>query len=75
MSEVTSTNEEVIRRNLDKLRREMGDDIRRAMDDPTVIEIMLNPDGRVWIDKIGSGMEFSGSTNARHCRSHAWGGH
>ena len=57
-SEVTSTNEEVIRRNLEKLRREMGDDIRRAMDDPTVIEIMLNPDGRVWIDKIGSGMEF-----------------
>ena len=28
------------------------------MDDHTVIEIMLNPDGRVWIDKIGSGMEF-----------------
>ena len=28
------------------------------MDDKTVIEIMLNPDGAVWIDKIGSGMEF-----------------
>ena len=57
-NEVISTNEEVIRRNLEKLRREMGEDIRRAMDDSAVIEIMLNPDGRVWIDKIGSGMEF-----------------
>ena len=58
MSEINSTDEEVIRRNLEKLRREMGDDIRHAMDDSSVIEIMLNPDGRVWIDKIGSGMEF-----------------
>ena len=58
MSEINSTDEEVIRRNLEKLRREMGDDIRHAMDDSSVIEIMLNPDGMVWIDKIGSGMEF-----------------
>ena len=28
------------------------------MDDPQVVEIMLNPDGRVYVDKIGSGMEF-----------------
>ena len=54
----TDTNDEVIRRNLDKLRREMGEDVRNAMDDHTVIEIMLNPDGKVWTDKIGSGMEF-----------------
>ena len=57
-TEITNTNEEVIRRNLEKLRREMGTEIRNAMDDPSVIEIMLNPDGKVWIDKIGSGMEF-----------------
>ena len=57
-TEITNTNEEVIRRNLEKLRREMGEEIRKAMDDPQVIEIMLNPDGKVWIDKIGSGMEF-----------------
>ena len=58
MSEINSTDEEVIRRNLEKLRREMGNEIRNAMDDSSVIEIMLNPDGAVWIDKIGSGMEF-----------------
>lgn len=56
MSSVTNTNDEVIRRNLDKLRREMGEDIRNAMDDNSVIEIMLNPDGKVWTDKIGAGM-------------------
>ena len=58
MTELTKTSEEVIRRNLEKLRREMGEEIRKAMDDPQVIEIMLNPDGSVWTDKIGIGMNF-----------------
>ena len=35
----------------------MGEQVRNAMD-TQVIEIMLNPDGSVWVDKIGSGMEF-----------------
>lgn len=55
---MNSTADEVIRRNLDKLRREMGTTIRQAMDDPTVIEVMLNPDGSVWTDKLGIGMEY-----------------
>lgn len=53
-----TANHEVIRRNLDKLRREMGATIRQAMDDPAVIEVMLNPDGSVWTDKLGIGMEY-----------------
>ena len=57
-AETMSTTEEVTRRNLEKLRREMGETVRKAMDDPQVIEIMLNPDGKVYVDKIGSGMEF-----------------
>ena len=58
MTEIMTTADEVNRRNLEKLRREMGEYVRNAMDDPQVIEIMLNPDGAVWVDKIGSGMEF-----------------
>ena len=58
MITATTTNNEVIRRNLDKLRREMGATIRQAMDDPAVIEVMLNPDGSVWTDKLGIGMEY-----------------
>ena len=54
----TTANNEVIRRNLDKLRREMGATIRQAMDDSAVIEVMLNPDGSVWTDKLGIGMEY-----------------
>ena len=53
-----SMTDEVIRRNLEKLRREMGPDIRKAMDNPKVVEVMLNPDGSVWTDKMGIGMEY-----------------
>ena len=56
-----SMTDEVIRRNLEKLRREMGADIRKAMDDPKVVEVMLNPDGSVWTDKMGIGMERLGN--------------
>ncbi len=55
---MSKATDEVIRRNLSKLRREMGDKIRQAMDDPTVVEVMLNPDGTVWTDRLGKGMEY-----------------
>ena len=58
MSTTINTNDEVNRRNLEKLRREMGEQVRNAMDDPQVLEIMLNPDTKVWIDKIDSGMTY-----------------
>ena len=55
---MSKATDEVNRRNMSKLRREMGDTIRQAMDDPSVIEVMLNPDGTVWTDKLGKGMEY-----------------
>ena len=42
-------------RTLAMLRTAMGADIAGALDDPKVIEIMLNPDGHIWVDKIGKG--------------------
>ena len=57
-SEITNTHDEVHRRNLEKLRREMGDKVRNAMDDPQVLEIMLNPDSKVWVDTIDAGMTY-----------------
>jgi type IV secretion system protein VirB11 len=33
--------------------------ILEFLDDPQVIEIMVNPDGKVWVDKIGAGMSFT----------------
>ena len=42
-------------RTLAMLRTALGDNITNALDDPKVIEIMVNPDGRLWLDKLGIG--------------------
>jgi Flp pilus assembly CpaF family ATPase len=40
-----------------KLERELGPEILGALEDPAVVEIMVNEDGGVWCDRLGSGME------------------
>ncbi|MBC7042256.1 Flp pilus assembly complex ATPase component TadA, partial [Salmonella enterica subsp. enterica serovar Enteritidis] len=30
------------------------------LDDPAVIEVMLNPDGRLWVDRLGEGISDTG---------------
>jgi len=45
----------------EKLRRELGAVVLDALADPRVIEVMLNPDGRLWIDELGVGMRDTGS--------------
>jgi type IV secretion system protein VirB11 len=37
------------------LRTAFGPAIAAALADPHVIEVMLNPDGRLWLDKVGTG--------------------
>jgi P-type conjugative transfer ATPase TrbB len=37
------------------LRHALGDAIARALDDPRVVEVMANPDGVIWTDRIGEG--------------------
>jgi type IV secretion system protein TrbB len=37
------------------LRTAMGPEIAQALEDPDVVEIMLNPDGSLWIDRLSSG--------------------
>ena len=44
----------------DKLVRELGPSLMRALADPTVVEILLNPDGRLWFDVLGGGMRDTG---------------
>jgi len=39
----------------DRLRTAMGPAIAAAIADPAVIEVMVNPDGRLWIDRHGDG--------------------
>jgi type IV secretion system protein TrbB len=40
----------------EKLKRELGAAVLDALADPRVIEVMLNPDGCLWIDELGLGM-------------------
>lgn len=43
-----------------KLQDALGEPLCTALDDPTVVEIMLNPDGRVFIERVGHGVEPAG---------------
>ncbi|MBL0770097.1 P-type conjugative transfer ATPase TrbB [Sphingopyxis sp. DHUNG17] len=42
------------------LRTALGGAIAEWLADPSVIEIMLNPDGRLWVDRLGAGIDDSG---------------
>src|SRR6202012_3906334 len=43
------------RRKTEALRYALGDTIARALEDPRVVEVMANPDGIIWTDRIGEG--------------------
>lgn len=43
------------------LRTALGPEIATWLDDPAVIEVMLNPDGRLWVDRLGSGIADTGA--------------
>jgi type IV secretion system protein VirB11 len=46
-----SIQSEAISRAARMLRTAFGTAIARFLEDPTIVELMLNPDGRLWIDR------------------------
>lgn len=42
------------------LRTALGPSISGYLEDPSVVEVMLNPDGRLWIDRLSGGLEDTG---------------
>ena len=44
------------------LRTALGPAVAIWLEDPAVIEVMLNPDGRLWIDRLGEGVSDTGDT-------------
>lgn len=44
-----------------KLQDALGDQLCVALDDSTVVEIMLNPDGRLFIERLGHGVARAGA--------------
>ena len=51
---------EAIVRGARMLRTAMGTSIARWLAEPAVIEVLLNPDGRLWVDRLGGGIADSG---------------
>ncbi len=43
------------------LRTALGPEIAAWLEDASVIEVMLNPDGRLWIDRLGAGIADTGA--------------
>ena len=44
------------------LRTALGPQIAAWLDDESVVEVMLNPDGRLWLDRLTSGLEDAGAS-------------
>ncbi|MCY1322227.1 Type IV secretion system protein VirB11 [compost metagenome] len=42
------------------LRTALGPSIAGFLEDPSIVEVMLNPDGRLWIDRLSAGLADSG---------------
>jgi type IV secretion system protein VirB11 len=38
------------------LRTALGSDIANFLEDPAIVEVMLNPDGRLWVDRLSEGL-------------------
>ncbi len=51
---------EAIQRGARMLRTALGPAIARFLEDPAVVEVMLNPDGRIWIDRLSEGLADTG---------------
>ncbi|MFG1270470.1 P-type conjugative transfer ATPase TrbB [Xanthobacter versatilis] len=53
-------NPEGLTRGVRMLRTALGSVISRLLDDPAVVEVMLNPDGRLWVDRLSEGLANTG---------------
>ncbi|GBQ30685.1 P-type conjugative transfer ATPase TrbB [Gluconacetobacter azotocaptans] len=47
-------------RTVRMLRTAIGPAVGDYLDDPDIVEVMLNPDGRIWVDRLGTGLADTG---------------
>ena len=57
---VHPTRSDATARSARMLRTALGPSIAGWLDDPSIVEVMLNPDGRLWIDRLGDGLADTG---------------
>jgi type IV secretion system protein VirB11 len=60
MVTIHSIQREAMSRGARMLRTAFGAAIARCLDDPDIVEVMLNPDGRLWIDRLSQGLAETG---------------
>lgn len=51
---------EAVSRGARMLRTAFGSAIARFLEDSTIVEVMLNPDGRLWVDRLSDGLADTG---------------
>lgn len=51
-------------RQREALRRQLGAELLGWLEDERIVEILLNPDGRLWVDVLGEGMQCRGRMDA-----------
>jgi P-type conjugative transfer ATPase TrbB len=56
--------DEILIRSARMLKSALGPAIGLWLDDPDVVEVMLNPDGRLWLDRLGVGLQDTGQLMA-----------
>ncbi|MFN3625648.1 MAG: P-type conjugative transfer ATPase TrbB [Hyphomicrobium sp.] len=58
---VSHLQSEAILRGARMLRTALGPAIAGFLEDPSIVEVMLNPDGRLWIDRLSEGLSDTGA--------------
>jgi type IV secretion system protein TrbB len=69
MSPLTLIQDEQHQRLEVKLRRELGDQVLRLLDDNLTEDILLNPDGSLWVKRMGQGFSRIGEMPAAQAAS------
>lgn len=62
-------NLEATERIITKIKREFGDEILNILNDPLTIELMLNSDGKLWVEKLGQEMYCHGDFSEAKAKS------
>ena len=57
---VHSFQSEAVSRGARMLRTALGPAIAAFLEDASIVEVMLNPDGRLWVDRLSSGLADTG---------------
>lgn len=67
--QLPSAGDEHKRRINEKIKRELGPTICQLLREDDVVEVMLNPDGRVWVERLGAKMEPVGTMSSQQAES------